>query len=254
LLIWAVANWLMFELVPTKLPHYVLPAYPPLAILAAAWMLSPASGGALRWQRALFYLSAALFLIGGFALAAAPSLATWKYGSGTPAWLLVPEALGGVLVLTAFVTHLRQALLGALGLSTAAALVLYPALTAGAAPRLSDIWISPRVAALVTKDSRPGDPPPIFAGYTEPSLLFVVGTESRLTNGVGAAQAGAYQGGLAFIEDHERPAFLARLAELETDATKVDELDGLNYSRGKPVHITVYRLTANRDVITPPAE
>ena len=25
----------MFELVPTKLPHYILPAYPALAILAA---------------------------------------------------------------------------------------------------------------------------------------------------------------------------------------------------------------------------
>ncbi len=27
--------WIVFELVPTKLPHYVLPLYPALAILVA---------------------------------------------------------------------------------------------------------------------------------------------------------------------------------------------------------------------------
>ncbi|MEJ0041095.1 MAG: hypothetical protein WDM81_02180 [Rhizomicrobium sp.] len=56
------------------------------------------------------------------------------------------------------------------------------------------------------------------------------------------------------IEDRERPAFLAHLAELEADAVKVDALDGLNYSRGKRVHITLYRVTATHDVTVPPAE
>jgi hypothetical protein len=34
---------------------------------------------------------------------------------------------------------------------------------------------------------------------------------------------------------------LARLAELQADATPVGELDGFNYSRGRKVHITLYR-------------
>ena len=34
LLAWLVPSWLVFELVPTKLPHYVLPLYPVLAFLA----------------------------------------------------------------------------------------------------------------------------------------------------------------------------------------------------------------------------
>ena len=32
---WALPMWIVFELVPTKLPHYVLPLYPALAILVA---------------------------------------------------------------------------------------------------------------------------------------------------------------------------------------------------------------------------
>ena len=101
---------------------------------------------------------------------------------------------------------------------------------------------------------RPGDPPPALAGYTEPSLVFLLGTETRLTDGTGAADAGAFQGGLALVEDTERPAFLARLAEIEADAVPVDELSGLNYSRGRKVHITLYRVTATHDITVPPAE
>src|SRR5207247_1652473 len=35
LLAWLVPSWLVLELVVTKLPHYVLPLYPPIAILIA---------------------------------------------------------------------------------------------------------------------------------------------------------------------------------------------------------------------------
>jgi hypothetical protein len=56
------------------------------------------------------------------------------------------------------------------------------------------------------------------------------------------------------VEDSERLAFLAQLAELQTDASKVGELSGFNYSRGKPVHITLYRVTASHDITEPPAE
>ena len=34
-LAWVVPMWIVFEAVPTKLPHYVLPLYPALAILVA---------------------------------------------------------------------------------------------------------------------------------------------------------------------------------------------------------------------------
>jgi len=88
----------------------------------------------------------------------------------------------------------------------------------------------------------------------EPSLVFLLGTETRQTNGQGAADAGAAQGGLALVEDREGGAFKARLAELEADATEVGAVDGFNYSRGRKVHIRIYRVTPVRDVPPPPAE
>ncbi len=49
LLVWAASWWLIVEAVPTKLPHYVIEAYPPLAILAAMFVLDPR---AVKWLAA----------------------------------------------------------------------------------------------------------------------------------------------------------------------------------------------------------
>jgi hypothetical protein len=122
------------------------------------------------------------------------------------------------------------------------------------APRLDQLWVSPRAAAAAKALARPGDPPPSLAGYVEPSLVFLLGTETRQTNGRGAAEAGAAQGGLALVEDSEQPAFLAHLAELEADATQLGSVSGFNYSHGRRVHIRIYRIAPVREVMPPPAE
>lgn len=254
LLAWAGASWAMFEIVPTKLPHYVLPAYPALAILAAVWMLAPRDAKPARWQPVLFYVSAVQFLLGVAAFAAAAVLLPHYYGAGGTWWLMALGGLGAVLGIAALIAYLRRRALGAAGFAALAVLVFYPALTAGAAPRLDELWVSPRAAALVARHALPGDPPAALAGYTEPSLVFLLGTETRLTDGNGAAEIGSALGGLALVEDSERSAFLAHLAELEADAVPVDQLSGLNYSRGRKVHITLYRVTATHDVTVPPAE
>ena len=87
-----------------------------------------------------------------------------------------------------------------------------------------------------------GDPPVVTAGYDEPSLIFLLGTGTRIATGAGAADIAAGWGGLALIEDRQRPSFLAKLVDLGARATPLDVLAGINYSNGKPVHITVYRV------------
>jgi 4-amino-4-deoxy-L-arabinose transferase-like glycosyltransferase len=243
LLAWAGGWWLLVELVPTKLPHYVLPAYPALAIVAALCLLSPPWTS--RGLTAARIAAGLQFLVGGVVLAVAPWLLPRLYGTGAPWWLAALAGLGGVLALAALAARVRDMRLAALGLMLAAALVLIPALTAGAGPRLQQLWVSERLKPLVAAHSRPGDPPPALAGFTEPSLVFALGKDVVLADGAGAAEAGAERGGLALIEDRARGAFLARLAELEADAVPVASLSGFNYSRGKAVHVTLYRVGAH---------
>lgn len=252
LLVWA-ATWVMFELVPTKLPHYVLPIYPALAIMGAVWAFKAREAEPV-WQRVLFYVAPVQFAFAAAALAAAPMILPGMYGAGTAWWVLAPVCIFAVLAVGAVVAYLRRAHLAAALCAIAAPVMLYPALTAGVAPGLTELWVSPRAAVAERALSRPGDPPPALAGYVEPSLVFLLGTETRQTDGHGAADAGAAQGGLALVEDREGGAFKARLAELEADATEVGALDGFNYSRGKKVHIRIYRVTPVRDVPPPPEE
>ena len=251
LIAWAGAWWLVVEAVPTKLPHYVLPAYPALAILAALWLLAPKET-ATGWRRWLPMVASLQFLIGLVVMTAAPMLLPRHFGggdAGVPA--LACEGVAAVCGLTAlglFVFHKR---LLALVPALLAALVIIPALTAVTGPVLTQLWISPRLAALVAKDRQPSDPPPMLAGYEEPSLVFALGADTILSDGRGAAELGANAGGLALVQDDERPAFLARLAELEANAAAVDDLSGFNYSRGRAVHITLYRIAPARAVTAP---
>jgi 4-amino-4-deoxy-L-arabinose transferase-like glycosyltransferase len=254
LLAWCGASWVMFEIVPTKLPHYVLPLYPALAIISAAWVLAPRDPAAPRWLKALLYLAALQFVVGLAALVGGVIELPRLYGSGAPWWLVAVAGLGGMLGLGSAVAQLRRGPIAAAGLALVTVLVIYPALSLGTAPRLTQLWVSQRAAALVAKYTRAGDPPPALAGYTEPSMVFYLGEDTRLTDGSGAAETGAGQGGLVLVEDSEQLAFLDHLAELEANATKLDEVSGYNYSRGKPVHVTVYRVTPTRVITEPPAE
>lgn len=253
LLAWAGASWALFEIVPTKLPHYVLPVYPALAIFAALWVLAP-HGPASRWQSAWAYVAIAQFLVGLLAIAAALVELPVIYGTGTIWWLVAAASVGTLVGLGALVTQIRGSPILATGLMLLSVLVLYPAIAAGAGPRLGRLWVSTRLADLVGKDSRSGDPPPALAGFTEPSVVFYLGKDVRLTSGVGAADLGAGQGGLALVEASEQRAFLARLALVGTRAVRLDELAGYNYSRGRPVHVTIYRVTPNHVITEPPAD
>jgi 4-amino-4-deoxy-L-arabinose transferase-like glycosyltransferase len=250
LLAWAGATWVMMEAVPTKLPHYVLPAYPALAILAALWLLetAPATG----WRRYL-PLAAAVQFVAGLGVAVAACILLPQYYADAPAsWpILAAAGVTALFGLAALILMLVGRRLIALILALAAAVTIVPALTSGIGPSLNQLWVSERLAALVAKDRQPFDPPPMLAGYEEPSLVFALGADVALTDGKGAAELGAQKGGLALVDDGERPNFLARLAELQATASPLDDLSGFNYSRGRSTHVTLYRVAPLQPVTHP---
>jgi len=129
----------------------------------------------------------------------------------------------------------------------------HPLLTAAVAPRLAPLWMSESIAAHLAEDRTADDPPPVLAGYAEPSAVFLLGTETHLASGAYAAQIAAQQGGLALVEDHERKRFLDALHTEGGHEQVVDQVSGFDYSRGHSVHVTFYRVTpASTDTVPPP--
>jgi 4-amino-4-deoxy-L-arabinose transferase-like glycosyltransferase len=250
LLAWAGGWWLVVEAVPTKLPHYVIDAYPALAILAALFVTSapPAMRLLSGWLTAARWIGGVQFVIGAGLLTAALVLLPSYFGVGPVYGLYGAAGVAALLALAALGFSVRRAYVWSVLLSLLAMLVFVPALTAGAGPRLTQLWVTERLKPLVAAATQPGDPPPALAGYQEPSMLFALGKDVLLTNGAGAAEAGARSGGLALVEDGEQGAFLARLAELQADASVVGEIGGFNYSRGRKVHVTLYRVAQLREL------
>jgi 4-amino-4-deoxy-L-arabinose transferase-like glycosyltransferase len=240
LLVWTVGWWILVEAVPTKLPHYILPVYPALAILAALWVTGCREP--MRWERTARWIGGVQFVVGAISIAAVLVVAPNYYGAGDPIWLWVVTALGLTLALTALSLLAYDIRGWAAALALMAPLLLTPALTAGVGPRLSQLWLTTRLAGQEVADAKSGDPPPVLAGYDEPSMLFALGADTVLSNGTGAADLVSARGGLALIEARERGAFLARLAEKQADATALQTVEGFNYSRGKAAAVTIYRV------------
>lgn len=254
LLAWIVPNWLMFELIPTKLPHYILPAYPALTLLAALSLTSPIRADGQARQRILRVVGAFLFFVVGLGLAAALALAPARFGQGLVGPVVLGAAVLTALVFVAAVLQLMRQEITSVVCALAAALLLYPVATTGVAPALDQLWMSPAIAAHVAHDRRSFDPPTLLAGYVEPSAVFLLGTRTRLESGKGAGKLAARQGGLVLVEDRERARFLAALHADGGRERAVDQIAGFDYSRGRREHVTFYRVMPAAGDATPPLE
>lgn len=242
LLAWAVPTWLMFELVPTKLPHYILPVYPALCMLAAAWLTAPTDSQSGRPQRVLRLIGAIAFLGVALALAAALILSLNLFGPGAGMPSMLVAAAFAILAIAAGILQLSPKPMRASLTAIAAALLLYPIASAAVAPALGQLWMSRAIAVRIAHDHAPSDPPPVLAGYVEPSAVFLLGTETHLLSGNAAGQLAAHQGGLALIEDRERVHFLHALHAAGGRERAIDRVSGFNYSRGRHEHVTFYRV------------
>ena len=248
LLAWAGSWWLVVELVPTKLPHYVIHAYPALAILTAMFVLNPRAARFLTPAR---WIAIAQYVIGAGLMTAVLILAPRTFGESAGWQVFWPvyaaAGAGACFAIAALVLAILRKPLPAVVLGFVSLLVFAPALTAYVGPRLDQLWLSERLKTMVEAARQPNDAPPALAGYQEPSLVFALGKDVVLADGKGAAEASARAGGLALVEDESRGDFLARLAELQADAKEVNELTGINYSRGRKVHVIVYRVAPVRN-------
>ncbi len=241
LLAWAASTWLMFEFVPTKLPHYVLPAFPALAALSAT-ALSGSTDLGRRAVRIAQYCSLALFAAAGIALAAFLVIAPLQFGTDTRWWLyLFPIAVAAMVIAVlppALTGRPEQAIMRAF----MAAIMVYGIAGFFTVPRLTDLWLSPRMTAAVARHAIAGDPPVVTAGYAEPSIRFLLGTKTTLTDGGEAGRETAHSGGLALVSDDQRGSFLSGVAAGGAHADALEAIAGLNYSRGHRARITLYRV------------
>lgn len=247
LLAWLLPAWVVFECASTKLPHYTLPLYPALALLAGRlltqrgvqtlplhrlgctiWIVIGA-GMIAALQVGLFVgLSSSAFnREAGESAAALPVLSDLDIGvciagAGAALFCLARGALDS------FRGRLLWAQMWGLGCTIG---VLAPALGL-VLPAAEFIWITPRLVAAVDALDPAGGLPLAAVGYREDSLIF--STHGRVER-LGRGRLSDW------LADRDRAVVIAPpevVAEQPGLAPRA-AVEGFNYSNGKHVRLLV---------------
>ncbi len=237
LIAWIVPSWLVFEAVPTKLPHYVLPLYPAITALL---LLAVLNGGIDRYRRGAV-LTACLVVIVPLALMGAILFGNWTLDRAVP-WLALPffalVLLIGISVIAAF---RRLDFEGALWRCVAASLLLTIAVYPFAIESLRSLKLSPRLAE-AARSVGCADPAVLTLGYREPSLVFLTGTKLAMAASGSDAAAFLNQPGcrVAFVERRFADDFKGALASQSVKPRLVTTINGFNLNGGRRLEIAVF--------------
>jgi 4-amino-4-deoxy-L-arabinose transferase-like glycosyltransferase len=235
LLAWLIPSWIVFELVLTKLPHYVLPLYPAIAILTVgalerrvlsrSWLRSGAA-----WWFVIPALASVTAIVGAIALTRQPVFLAWPFVGaalifGLFAWWLYDD------------NRAERSLLNAV----VAAMFLAAAIYGVIVPSMTPLFPSSEIARALRNVVCVG-PKAAAAGFHEPSLVFMTGTSTLLTDGSGAADfLGQGSCRFAVVEQRSERAFAQRAEAIGLRYNVADRIDGYNISQGRAISIAIFR-------------
>lgn len=236
LLAWIVPSWILFELIWAKLPHFVLPLYPAIAILLAG-CIETYQLSQNRWlERGTFWWFGlpVIFVVGSLVV-----LIGAEGVLGVLAWPFAAAAM--VFGFRAWWLYDNDGPERALLRACAASILLGIAIYAVVIPSLRSFFPSERIAQAV-RNAGCDDPEVAAAGFHEPSVVFSLGSATQLTDGAGAADF-LRRGGcrLAVIESHHDRSFGLRADALGLRYSRVTRIEATNVTRGRPLVVTIYR-------------
>ena len=239
-LAWIIPAWILFELIPTKLPHYVLPLYPPLCLLIAHTIITseeanPSEPGS-KLVRAMYASCCLVILLLGLGALALPWFLDHRF---EPVGLIPATSAVAATALSIWKFSRRRYIHAAAVMIAATALVVAPSLQ-WILPNVNCLWLSRNVANAAMQ--RVGRNVMICSsGYHEPSLVFQLGTRTLLTSASGAAVClRSYAGAMALIDRNEDDDFKTETTNLGLHVKRAGAFYGFNYSKGRNMLLRLY--------------
>ena len=260
LLGWVLPFWMVIELTPPKLPHYILPVMPALAMLMAYGIEfrmppkrrsvtapdgSPQRARIFPWLRGLDAMRLlvigwnGVFMLASVSLGVVVLYAASDLG-GSREWGLTAFILSVMVAGLAYWWG-RVQKLAILLLIAVTASGFHAAVFGGVLPSLSDMHIAPRLKSAIASLEEPVDSIAV-AGYHEPSMVFSLGTDTLLFSAPEVALFLAEApNGLAIVEKRAEAEFLKTAATAGIAVSQAGQVNGYNASRGKRVELEFYR-------------
>jgi 4-amino-4-deoxy-L-arabinose transferase-like glycosyltransferase len=246
-LAWIIPGWIVFELIPTKLPHYVLPLYPALCLLVAHTIISSEQDNAgelgSKLVRTLYVSCQLVILLLGLGALALPWFLDHRF---EPAGLVPATAAVAAAALSTWKFFKRRYVYAAAVSIAATALVLGPSLQ-WILPNVNYLWLSRNVTNAARQ--RAGDNVMLCSsGYHEPSLVFQLGTRTLLTSASGAALClRSNTGAMALIDRREDEDFKIETKNLGLHVKPAGAFYGFNYSKGRIMLLRLYVVDESQD-------
>ncbi|WP_337266164.1 ArnT family glycosyltransferase [Oryzifoliimicrobium ureilyticus] len=222
---WGVPAWIVCELVATKLPNYVLPMMPALAVLAGVALAQAGLEGNRRLNRLWYFHIVTGALLIGIGLNV---LVYHVQGTLSPWGIL----LGSAVILTAFLSWrfcCRDRLKAAMAALCLTGVIAYALAYAVLLPAADQLWLSDRIADAAKRDAKCASPQIVIVGYYEPSTVFRLGTNILRTDPETGAQA-FLKATCAFaaVEERQMADFQASLTTAGQQMSPIDTVQGRN--------------------------
>ncbi|AFX98991.1 dolichyl-phosphate-mannose-mannosyltransferase family protein [Candidatus Endolissoclinum faulkneri L2] len=244
LICWIGPTFVVFELVVTKLPHYTFPTYPAIAILTGLFLTTGTNLVSVGKGFIVQKLFNFIVILVSILLAIFPIIAE-IYLAGGVTFLSISAFSAGIILVILMVRFLIELSLQRLIHLAVSVCIFYTLIFALVIPSLNRLWIAQSLYKLVFKERNCKNRQLVIAGFSEPSIVFVHGTNTKLSNAEGAADLLYNKQStciIAAIEHNQQEEFLAATAARFMQVKSIGEVCGLNYSHGDKVNITVYRL------------
>ncbi|OUU20151.1 MAG: hypothetical protein CBB97_18370 [Candidatus Endolissoclinum sp. TMED37] len=262
---WVIPTWVMLEIIPTKLPHYVLPLYPAIAIIISYWMTNVAKKGGHKSSFSLnaievaiigviwFVVGLSFLLVSNFLqqtklltpeLVATPELIFSKFNEIDFLVLnfatIINSLMFVFLLLVAYALFLFRKYVLSLSVSVSLVWLFVIPVLQWSIPDLKWLFPSKQVAQIIEEHSG-GKYPLVAIGYHEPSLVFYNGSGTALANpeeGVKALLNNPYS--YALVTKGNLDKFLDRLLNKNVSIEKIKEIKSFNYSKGRAISLLIF--------------
>ena len=247
LISWIIPFWIILELTPTKLPHYILPVFPGLILLILIGISSPPSGN-IKFSKINKFFRVVVVI---FTLLLALSLVYVSLNFSSKILIFILSIVLSFIMITSIIfgnifflnesKYKLSPLFGMLILAGICNIFVFSYIF----PNLDKIHITPKIKNYI--DSLEFRPDTIVAtGYHEPSLIFSLGRDTLLLSPEEAALV-LVEGNntLAIVEDRTHTEVKKILNKFENKIVYLTSLDGFNLAKGQKIKIHIMKSREN---------
>ena len=247
LISWIIPFWIILELTPTKLPHYILPVFPGLILLILIGISSPPSGN-IKFSKINKFFRAVVVI---FTLLLALSLVYVSLNFSSKISIFMLSIVLSFIMITSIIfgnifflnesKYKLSPLFGMLILAGICNIFVFSFIF----PNLDKIHITPKIKNYI--DSLEFRPDTIVAtGYHEPSLVFSLGRDTLLLSPEEAALV-LVEGDntLAIVEERTHNEVKKILNKFENKIVYLTSLDGFNLAKGQKIKIHIMKSREN---------